>query len=200
MQHLIIRLIAFSALTLALGWSAQASTTWTIDPQHSSAQFSVRHMMISNVKGEFSKVTGTVEYDGKDLRSIKVDATIDTTTVNTREPQRDAHLKSAEFFDVANYPTMTFKSKRVEQVQQGSFKLVGDMTIHGVTKEVVLDVAGPSQEIKDQRGNVHIGASATTKVNRKDFGLKWNGLVEGGGVVVGDEVSITLDLEFVRKA
>lgn len=200
MQHLIIRLIAFSALTLALGWSAQASTTWTIDPQHSSAQFSVRHMMISNVKGEFSKVTGTVEYDGKDLRSIKVDATIDTTTVNTREPQRDAHLKSAEFFDVANYPTMTFKSKRVEQVQQGSFKLVGDMTIHGVTKEVVLDVAGPSQEIKDLRGNVHIGASATTKVNRKDFGLKWNGLVEGGGVVVGDEVSITLDLEFVRKA
>lgn len=198
MQQPTIRFIALGILTFALAWSAHAAS-WKIDSRHSSAQFSVRHMMISNVKGEFSNVQGTVEFDGKDPRSIKVDATIDTTTINTREAQRDQHLKSAEFFDVAAFPTMTFKSKRVEQVQQGSFKLVGDLTIHGVTKEVVLDVAGPSGEVKDQRGNVHIGTSATTKINRRDFGLKWNGVVEGGGLVVGDEVSITLDLELVRQ-
>lgn len=197
MHRLTMRLAALASLTLALGWSAQAST-WTIDSHHSSAQFSVRHMMISNVRGEFSNLNGTVEFDGKDPNSIKVDATIDTTTINTREAQRDAHLKSADFFDVAKFPTMTFKSKRVSDVRAGGFKLVGDLTIHGVTKEVVLDVTGPSAEIKDQRGAVHIGASATTTINRKEFGLLWNRVIDGGGVVVGDEVSVTIDFELVR--
>lgn len=200
MQRITARTFVFlAALLLAASVYAQPAV-WQIDPAHSAAQFTVRHLMISNVKGEFSKVTGTVVYDGKDLSKLSVDTTIDATTINTREPKRDTHLKSPDFLDVANFPTITFKSKRVESVGNGSLKLVGDLTIRGVTKEVALDVTGPTPQIKDPWGNFRLGASATTKINRKDFGTKFNAVLEGGGVVVGDEVAITLDVELVKQA
>jgi len=188
-----------AAVVVLAAPSLAAAATWDIDSSHSAAQFSVRHLMISNVRGELGKVTGSVMFDGQDVAGIAVDATIDVTAIDTREPKRDEHLRSPDFFDVAKYPTMTFKSKRSEKVGAGKFKLVGDLTLHGVTKEVTLDVEGPTPEMKDPWGNVRVGATATTKINRKEFGLNWNAALETGGVVVGDEVSITLDVEAVKK-
>jgi polyisoprenoid-binding protein YceI len=193
-----------SRITLTAGLAAvlslpAAATTWQIDPQHSSAQFSVRHMAIATVRGAFSKVTGTIVLDDKDITKSSVDVTIDTTTVDTREPNRDNDLRSDKFFDVAHYPTMTFKSRKVEQVSPGKLKVTGDLTIRGTTKEVVLDVDGPSAPIKDPWGNQRAAASATTKVNRQDFGVKWNATLDNGGVVVGDDVSITIDVEMIHK-
>ncbi len=179
--------------------AAAASSTWQIDPQHASAQFAVKHLMISTVRGEFHGVTGTVNWDDKDITKSTVDVMIDATTVDTREPQRNAHLKSPDFFDVAKYPTMTFKSKKVEQVAPGRLKITGDLTIHGVTKEAVLDVDGPTPPIQDPWGNTRVAASATTRVNRQDFGVKWNAKIDGGGVVVSDDVSITIDLEMIKQ-
>lgn len=177
---------------------SQAQMTYQIDPVHSSAQFSVRHLMVSNVKGEFSKVTGTVTYDPDHLEKSRVNATIDTTTLTTRDPNRDKDLKSPEFFDIDKFPTMTFQSTEFSK-NNGKLQIAGNLTIHGVTKPVVLDVDGPTPEVKDPWGNYRRGASATTTVNRKDFGLMWNKVLEGGGAVVGDTVSITLDLEAFRK-
>ncbi|MCZ6778795.1 MAG: YceI family protein [Acidobacteriota bacterium] len=174
-----------------------AAATWEIDSVHSSAQFSVRHMMVSNIRGEFGKVTGTVEFDGKDLETIRVEATIDATTIDTREADRDKHLRSADFFDVEHHPTLSFKSKKAEPLSDGHFSLMGDLTIRGVTREVVLEVEGPTPSIKDPWGNVRRGVSATTRINRQDFGLKWNGVLEAGGVLVGDEVSINIDIEMI---
>lgn len=171
---------------------------YEIDPVHSSAQFSVRHMMVSNVRGEFAKVTGTVIYDPKNPKASSVEATIDATTINTHEPRRDDDLKSPNFFDVAKYPTLTFKSKKVEPADGGKLHVTGDLTIHGVTKEVVLEVEGPSPEVK-MGPNFKAGASAGTTINRKDFGLVWNRALESGGVLVGDEVKITLEIEMGRK-
>jgi polyisoprenoid-binding protein YceI len=156
-------------------------------------------MMVSTVRGQMGRVTGTARFDGADLKTIAVEATIDTTAIDTNEPGRDKHLRSADFFDVEKFPTITFKSKRAEPSGSGRFKLTGDLTMHGVTKEVVLDVEGPSPEIR-QGPNRRIGASATTTISRKDFGLTWNRAVETGGVVVGDEVTITLDVELTRPA
>jgi polyisoprenoid-binding protein YceI len=173
--------------------------TWTIDSNHSTIGFIVRHMMVTNVRGAFGKVAGTVTYDGKDVSSVAADVTVDTTTITTNNEKRDAHLKSPDFFDVATYPTLTFKSKRVQKVSDGKFKLIGDLTMHGVTKEVALDVEGPSQAIVAQ-GATRIGASATTTLNRQDYGVKWSRNIDGGGVVVGDEVKVTLELELVKKA
>ena len=187
---------AFFALALP---SLAGATTWEINPGHSAAQFSVRHLMVSNVRGEFGKVTGTVDIDDKDITKSTVDATIDASTVNTRDEKRDGHLKSPDFFDVAKFPTITFKSKKVAKAGAGKLKVTGDLTIHGVTKEVVLNVEGPSKEAKDPWGNIKSGAEATTKVNRKDFGLTWNKALETGGVVVGDEVSLTIDVELLKK-
>ena len=155
--------------------------------------------MISNVRGEFAKVTGTVVYDAKNLKASSVEAIIDATTINTHEPRRDDDLKSPNFFDVAKYPTLTFKSKKVEAAGAGKLRVTGDLTIHGVTKEVVLDVEGPTPEAK-MGPNIKAGASAVTTINRKDFGLVWNRVLESGGVVVGDEVKITLEIEMGRKA
>ena len=184
--------------TLAALPLAAQPVTYVIDSSQSSAQFSVRHLMVSNTKGEFSKVDGTLVFDSKNPAASKVEAVIDATTINTREPKRDAHLKSPDFLDVAKYPTLNFKSKQVSK--SGDHLLMkGDLTIRGVTKEVVLTVEGPTPEIKDNRGNVKIGASATTKINRRDFGVVYNQLVEAGGVVVGDEISITIDIEATRK-
>ena len=179
--------------------AAAATSTWQIDPQHSSAQFSVRHMAISTVRGAFSKVTGTIVLDDKDITKSTVDVTIDVSSVDTREPARDNDLRSDRFFDAAHYPTMTFKSRKVEQLAPGKLKVTGDLTIRGTTKEVVLEVEGPTAPIKDPWGNLRAAASATTKINRQDFGVKWNATLDNGGVVVGDDVSITIDAEMIKK-
>jgi polyisoprenoid-binding protein YceI len=171
--------------------------TYEIDPAHSSVQFSVRHMMLSNVRGEFTKVLGTIKFDSENPANSTVEATIDATSINTRDAQRDVHLKSADFLDVENFPTLTFRSTQVVQ-QSGGGKVTGDLTIHGVTHEVTLDVEGPTQEIKDPYGKQRFGLSATTKLSRKNFGLMWNAALETGGVLVGDEVKITIDVEAVR--
>jgi len=175
------------------------AVTYVIDPSHSTAGFKVRHLMVSNVRGEFSDVAGTVVFDAEDSANSKVEAAIDATTIQTRDNQRDQHLKSADFFDVEKFPKITFISKKVAPVGEGEWRVVGDLSIHGVTKEVVLDVEGPTPEVKDPWGNLKIGATATTKVNRKDFGLGWNVALEAGGVLVGDEVAIQLELEMTRQ-
>ena len=167
---------------------------WLVDSAHTAAQFSVKHMMVSTVRGTLGRVTGTVEYDGKSVESIKADIAIDVQGINTGNEGRDNDLRSAAFFDVATYPTATFKSKRVEPGAGGRFRLVGDLTIHGVTKEVTLDVEGPSAAIKVQNGTLKVGASATTRVNRRDFGLNYNRMIEAGQVV-GEDIQITIDIE-----
>ncbi len=184
---------------LVLPAAAQADT-WEIDTTHSQSTFAVRHMVVTTVRGQFGKTAGKVEFDGKDIRTISVEATIDVSTIDTREPKRDEHLRSADFFDVANHPTITFRSKRVEPGTGGRFKLIGDLTMRGVTKEVVLDVEGPSAAVTDQRGNQRIGATATTRLNRKDFNIVWNRALDGGGVVVSDDVDVTIDLALVKAA
>jgi polyisoprenoid-binding protein YceI len=199
MKARILTTVTAAALVLITAPARAAAATWDIDPSHSAAQFSVSHLTISTVRGELGKVTGTLTFDGQDVAGLKVDATVDVTGIDTREPKRDEHLRSPDFFDVAKYPTLTFKSKRSEKAGAGKFKLVGDLTLRGVTKEVTLDVEGPAPELKDPWGNVRIGATATTKINRKDFGLNWNAALESGGWVVGDEVSITLDVEAIKK-
>ena len=171
---------------------------YQIDSAHSSAQFTVRHMMISNVRGEFGKVSGAVIYDAANPANSKADASIEVASINTREPQRDAHLKSADFFDVEKFPLIAFHSKEFS-AHGGEWKLKGDLTIHGVTHEVSLDVDGPTPEHKDPWGNLRIGATATGKLSRKDFGLTYNAALEAGGVLIGDEVKLTIDLEAVRQ-
>ncbi|MGC2545178.1 MAG: YceI family protein, partial [Silvibacterium sp.] len=178
--------------------SQPATTTWNIDPVHSVAEFKVKHMMISNVKGQFTGVAGVLTLNESDITKSRVEATIDATSVNTRDPQRDGHLKSAEFFDVEKFPTLTFQSKSVARKGEGELTIQGDLTIHGVTKSVTLSVEGPSAAAKDPWGNTRIGLSAVTKINRKDFGLVWNSPLETGGVLLGDEITITLDVQFVR--
>ena len=173
------------------------TVSYTIDPSHSSAGFKVRHLMVSNVKGEFSKVTGTVVFDSAVPANSKVKASIDATTVHTRDEQRDAHLKSADFLDVEKFPTIDFVSTKITG-SGDEWKVTGNLTIHGVTKEVVLDVEGPAPEAKDPWGNTKSGASATTKINRKDFGLTWNAALETGGVLVGEDLTITLEIELLR--
>lgn len=188
-----------SALVVGLAAAAGAQAdVWNIDTAHSSAQFAVKHMMVSTVRGTLGPVKGTAEWDGKDIKTLKVDATIDVTGLSTQNEKRDTHLKSADFFDAATHPTITFKSKRVEPAAGGHFKLIGDLTIRGNTHEVALDVEGPSPPMK-QRNSYRTGASATTKISRKQFGLLWNNMLETGGAVVGDEVQITIDTELTKQ-
>ncbi len=172
-------------------------TTWKIDPAHSVAEFKVRHMMISNVKGEFSGISGSLSLDEADPRNSRIEATIDAASLNTREPQRDAHLRSADFFDVEKFPTLSFVSRRVTRGDDGSLEVTGDLTIHGVSREVVFTVEGPSEPVRDPWGKSRIGIEAKTKIHRKDFGLNWNAALEAGGVLVGEEVAIALDVQFV---
>ena len=172
---------------------------WQFDPAHTGVHFRVRHLMVSSVRGEFEKVTGKIVYDEADVTKSAADITIDAASVNTRVAKRDEDLRSPNFLDVAKYPTITFKSKRVEKSADGLLKMTGDLTIHGVTKEVVLNIEGPSPAIKDPMGNIRVGGQATSKISRKDFGLLWNKTLETGGVVVGDEVEITIDVEIYRK-
>lgn len=199
MRRRIVLVIFLLFLALVTPSVAEVAT-WSVDPAHSGAHFSVRHMMVSNVRGEFGKISGAAQFDPKDPTVGSVEITIDATSINTRNPKRDAHLRSADFFDVEKFPTITFKSKKVELASPGRLKVTGDLTIHGAAREVVLDVEGPTPEIKDAQGRVRTGATATTRVNRKDFGLLWNRPLEAGGWVVGDEVAITVDVELIRKA
>ncbi|HVB78853.1 MAG TPA: YceI family protein [Candidatus Binataceae bacterium] len=192
------RILIALVLTIAVPLAASADT-WQIDPVHTSIGFTVRHMTISSVRGQFDKFAGTITAKDHDPASVVIDVTIDTSSIDTRSAARDADLKSANFLDVAKYPTMTFKSKKVEAAGPGKFNVVGDLTLHGVTKEVTLAVDVPSAPIKDPWGNERAGASATTTISRKAFGLTWNKLIEAGGAVVGDEVSVSIDVEAVKK-
>jgi polyisoprenoid-binding protein YceI len=175
-----------------------AVTTWGLDPAHSVAEFKVKHMMISNVKGQFTGISGALQRHEGDAAKSKVDVTIDAASINTREPQRDAHLKSPDFFEVEKFPTLSFKSTRIIPKNQDEHVVEGELTIHGITRTVRFDVEGPTAPAKDPWGNTRIGVSATTKINRKDYGLTWNTALEAGGLLVGEEVTITLDLQFVK--
>ena len=193
------RFLASLSTIIALSIPALATaTTWTIDPEHTNIGFKVRHLMVSNVKGSFDKHTGVVDINDKDITKSKVDVSIDTASINTNVKKRDDHLRSADFFDVAKYPTMTFVSKKVAKAGEDKLKVTGDLTLHGVTKEVVLDVEGPSGESKDPYGVIRRGATASTKINRKDFGLVWNKALETGGIAVGDEITISLEVEMIK--
>lgn len=192
----LIRIITI-CLTLALPVLASA-TTWNIDPDHSNVGFRVKHLMVSNVKGNFNKYSGVVDIDDKDVTRSKIDVTIDTNSINTNVQKRDDHLRSADFFDVTKYPNMTFVSKKVAKAGKGALKVTGDLTIRGITKEVILNVEPLSKESKDPWGNIRRGTSASTTINRKDFGLTWNKALETGGVVVGDEVTISIEVEMIK--
>jgi polyisoprenoid-binding protein YceI len=182
----------------AHGLFAQA-VSWKIDTLHSSAQFSVKHMMISTVRGQFGGVKGTIVYDPKNPAATTVQATIDCSTINTGEAKRDSDLKGPEFFDVKKYPVMTFKSKRVEAAGEGKIKMSGDLTINAITREVVLDLEGPTAPIKDTQGRMKIGVSGETKISRKAFGILYNPILESGGVAVSDEVKIVLEIELIKN-
>ena len=194
----LVRLAVAAGLAAALtGPAKAATTTYQIDPRHSSASFGVTHLMISTVRGEFHAVNGTVVWNDSDPSKSSVNVIIDATTVDTQEPGRDKDLKSPNFFDVEKFPTITFKSTKVEAAAPGKLKVTGDLTIHGVTKQVVLDANAPKAPIKDPWGMTRTAAAGTTKVNRKDFGLVWNKNLDGGGVMIGDDVDITLDVEMI---
>jgi len=200
MDQSLSRLALAATLVAALAVPSPAATaTWQIDPAHTAAGFSVRHMMIATVRGQFKGVTGTVLWDDQDINNSTVDVTIDANTVDTGEPKRDADLKSANFFDVKNYPTITFKSTKIEKISAGKMKVTGNLTIHGVTKQVVLDVEGPSGAVKDLWGKPRVALKASTTVNRTDYGVKWNAKMDSGGMVVGDDVNINIDLEMTKK-
>jgi polyisoprenoid-binding protein YceI len=173
--------------------------SYQIDSKHTGVHFKVRHMMISNVMGEFSHVAGSVEFDPSNLAASHVEAAIEAATVSTREPQRDKHLKSADFLDVKRYPTITFRSTKIVSGSGDSYEVAGDVTLHGVTRDITLQVEALTPEIKDTDGSLRRGASATTRIQRSDFGLRWNAVLESGGFVVGDDVEITIDVELVRK-
>jgi polyisoprenoid-binding protein YceI len=194
----VICLLASCLLLAPAAWSA--GNEWDIDTQHSSVTFTVRHMMISNVQGRVGGINGKIVYDGRNVDNVKVKCTIDPATINTGEPDRDKHLKTADFFDVAKFPTASFESTGVIPIATGGFKLGGNLTMHGVTKKVELSVDGPTQAFKDaKKGIEKIGAAATVKINRKDFGINYNKTLDNGGVAVGDEVKITIDLEASRN-
>ena len=185
-------------VALAAPAASFAQSTWLVEPNHTHSGFTIRHLVISNVRGEFGKTTGTVHLDEKDLTKSTVEATIETTSIDTRVVDRDNHLRSPEFFDVAKYPAITFKSTKVEKAGEGKLKVTGNLTIKGVTKPVVLDVSGPTAEIKDPWGNTRRGIAAATKINRRDFGLNWSKVIEAGPVV-GDEVTIEIEAELLKQ-
>jgi polyisoprenoid-binding protein YceI len=199
MKHRKVAVIATVALALAAGAFAQTAR-WEIDPAHSNVSFTVRHLMVSNVRGEFTKLAGGIDVVGNDPTTAKVSVTIEVGSVSTREPKRDDHLRSADFLDVAKFPTLTFVSKKIVAAADGRLKMAGDLTIHGVTREVTFDVDSLTPPMKDPWGGTRAGAHATATVQRKDFGLVWNKALEAGGVLVGDDVNIAIDVELVKKA
>jgi polyisoprenoid-binding protein YceI len=187
-----------AAVSVIAATAVAQTSTWNIDPNHSTAQFTVRHLAISNVSGNFTKVTGTVQFNDKDITQSTVNAVIDAASVDTRVPDRDKDLRSANFLDVEKYPTLEFKSKRFVN-NGGKLQMVGDLTLHGTTREVTLDVDGPTPELNDPWGNVRRGFSASTTINRKDYGVVWNNTLKTGEAVVGDNVKIQIDIEIVKK-
>ena len=196
MQRLLRSALAAAALTAP---TLALASTWEIDPAHTSAQFAVRHLVISTVRGQLGKVSGVVQLDEGDLTKSSVQATIDTKGIDTREAKRDEHLRGPDFLDVAKYPTITFKSTKVEKLTDDKYKVTGDLTIRGVTKPVVLEVGGSPTPLKDPFGNVKLGGVATTRFNRKDFGVSWSKTLDGGGMMVGDDVDVTIDVEVTKK-
>lgn len=196
MKHCMTLLLAWLVLTIPAFTHA---ATWQIDPDHSSFQFKVRHLTVSNVKGDFSKARGVVTFDDQDITKMTVELTIDAASVNTGNVKRDEHLKGPDFFDVTQYPTITFASKKVTRAGTNKLKVIGNLTIHGTTKEIAVDVEGPTPEVKDPWGNFRCGATATANINRMDFGLTWNKALDSGGLVVGEEVNIYIEVELVRK-
>ena len=188
-----------AVVSILSGATAVAQTsTWSIDPNHSTAQFTVRHLAISNVSGSFTKVTGTVQFNDKDITQSQVDAVIDASSIDTRVADRDKDLRSPNFLDVEKYPTLEFKSKRIVNTG-GKLQMIGDLTLHGTTREVTLDVDGPTPELNDPWGNVRRGFSASTTINRKDYGVVWNNTLKTGEAVVGDSVKIQIDVELIKK-
>ena len=175
------------------------AATWHMDPSHSSFQFKIRHMTVSNVKGDFGKFQGIVMIDDQNITNLKVEVSIDAASVNTGHAQRDEHLRGPDFFDVAKYPTIAFVSQKVIKTDTNRLKVVGDLTLHGVTREITVDVEGLTPEVKDPGGNFRRGVTATAKINRRDLGLTWNKVLDTGGLVVGDEVSIYVEVELIRK-
>ena len=194
--------VMVAALHLVVGSPGSAwAAEWTVDSAHSSASFTVKHMMVSTVRGEFGKMSGTVSWSRLDYSDARVDVTIDAATIDTRDPERDQHLRSADFFDVQRFPTLTFKSKRVAKGRQkGHVTLVGELTIHGVTREVAFDVTPPARERKTPYGSIAAGAEAKARIDRRDFGLTWNQALEAGGVLVSDDVDLDIELELTRQA
>lgn len=196
MKHRITTMIVWLVLAIPVFTHA---ATWQIDPEHSSFQFKIRHLTVSNVKGDFSKVKGIVAIDDQDITKLTVEVTLDAASINTGHAKRDEHLRSPDFFDVTQYPTITFVSKKVTKAGMNKLKVIGNLTIHGMTKEIAVDVEGPSPEVKDPWGNFRRGATATANIDRRDFGLKWNKVLDSGGLVVGEEVNIYIEVELVRK-
>lgn len=193
------RVLALAAAVLVAAPALAQAAAYDLDPAHSSAGFKVKHMMVSNVKGSFQKLAGTVNFDEKAPEKIAIRADIETASIDTDDAKRDEHLRSPDFFDVAKHPKMTFVSKRAKAAGKGRMQVIGDLTIRGVTREVTLDVEGLDSTVKDPWGNVRRGGSATGKLSRKDFGLTWNKALETGGVVVGDDVWLVLDFELIQK-
>lgn len=191
-------LAAVAAILFLVLTPLKAQTSWEIDASHSSIQFRVKHLMISNVQGTFDKISGKVIFDGENYASVKAEAVIQAVSINTREPKRDDHLRSADFFDTATYPEIVFKAKRVEDIRETRFKLVGELTMRGTTKEVSLDVEA-TPVVKGMSGESRIGVHATTRLDRQEYGIKWNRALDAGGFVVGNEVEIILDLELVKS-
>ena len=194
-----IRLLVLALATALLAPFPARAATWELDPAHSSIGFAIRHMMISTVRGQLRTFTGKATGDPTAPDKGAIEVTIDATSIDTANAKRDEHLKSPDFLDVAKFPTITFKSKKIAAAGQGKAKLTGDLTLHGVTKEVVLDVDGLTPAIKDPMGNTRAGAHATTKIDRKDFGIVYNKTLDGGGLMVGDEIDVTIDVEGVQK-
>ena len=195
MRQTIVAALAGVALLVP---SLSQAATWKSDPKHASVQFAVRHLMVATVRGTFDKFDVTATIDENDISQSSVEATIEVASVNTRNEKRDNHLRSADFFDVAKHPTITFKSKAVEKIQDHTYKVIGDLTLMGVTQEVVLDVSGSPKAIQDPWGNSRLGGAATTTINRTDYGLTHNTVLESGGVAIGEEITITIDIEFVQ--
>ena len=197
MRKLVMLVLGLAVLALP---AVAGAETWVLDTAHTGVHFKVRHLMVSWVRGDFERFSGKVVYDEKDLSKSSAEITLDAASISTRVDKRDTHLKSPDFLDAEKHPTLTFRSKRVEKAGDGTLRMTGDLTIRGVTKEVVLTVDGPTPAIKDPWGNSRVGGQAATKINRKDFGLVWNATLETGGVVVGDEVEITIEIELVKGA
>lgn len=192
--------LTLAALAILLAPSFALASNWKVDPDHSAAHFKVRHMMIADVRGSFPQVQGAVLIDDRNIANSSVNVTMDVARITTGVVKRDDHLKSPDFFDAAKYPTMTFTSKKVTKAKGGKLRVLGDLTLHGVSKPVELLVSSPSADAKDPWGNIRRGAQATTKLNRKDFGIVYNVALDNGGVLIGDEVEIVIDLEMIRQA